>query len=339
MAIAFPCIISTGKYVPERLVTNQDIERILGEPVDEWLRENVGIEQRYFLKEGQTTSDLIVEAARAALAKSGLSAGEMDLLICSTDTPDWISPATASVVLAKLGAGNTPGFDINNACAGWVSSLDLAARRIMTDPDMQYIMVAGGYAMSRFLDMHDKYTATLFADGAGVVILSRTDKQCWLGSSFQSFNDSCNALGVFIGGATRPATPENIQQFGPPSVKFAKKIPGGFNREHWPALMRDACKQAGVALEDVNHFYFTQLNLRTIQAVMKDINQPISKTHWIMDKYGYTGSGCLPMTLDDAMEQGRGPKPGDLVLFTASGGGIAMASSLWKWPDGNGIRG
>ena len=329
--MVFPCIIATGKYVPDRLVTNQEIECLIGEPVDEWLQQNVGIKQRYFLKEGQTTSDLVVEAVRVALGRAGLAAKEIDLLICSTDTPDWFSPATASVVLSKLGVSDTPGFDVNSACAGWVNALDIAARRIMTDHAIRYIVVAGAYAMSRFLDMRDKFTATLFADGAGVVILTKSDKQHWLSSSFKSFNECYDALGIFTGGAARPANLENIQRYGPPFVKFVKKIPSGFNREHWPEVMKNACSQADVTFEQISHFYFTQLNLRTIQAVMKDINQPLTKTHWIMDKYGYTGSGCLPMTLDDAVERGIGPQSGDLLLFTASGGGITMASSLWKW--------
>lgn len=329
--MAFPCIIATGKYVPDKLVTNQEIETLIGEPVDEWLQQNVGIKQRYFLKDGQTTSDLVVEAVKVALDRAGLSAKEMDLLICSTDTPDCFSPATACAALSKLGVSDTPGFDLNSACAGWVNALDLAARRIMTDQTIRYIVVAGAYAMSRFLDMRDKYTATLFADGAGVIIMSKADKQYWLGSSFKSFNDSFDALGIFHGGAASPANLENMERFGAPSVKFRKKIPTGFNREHWPILIDKACEQAGVSPDQVGHFYFTQLNLNTIKDVMNDMGQPLSKAHYIMHKYGYTGSACLPMTLDDAIEQGIGPNPGDLLLFTASGGGITMASSLWKW--------
>ena len=330
--MGFPCIVATGKYVPERLVTNQEIETLIGEPVDEWLQQNVGIKQRYFLKEDQTTSDLVAEAVKIALEHSGLSAKEMDLLICSTDTPDWFSPATACAALSKLGVSDTPGFDINSACSGWVNALDLAARRIMTDHSIRYIVVAGAYAMSRFLDMQDKYTATLFADGAGAVILSKANKQHWLGSSFKSFNDNYDALGIFNGGAARPANIKNVERFGTPAVKFLKKIPAGFNREHWPALIDKTCGQAGVSLEQVGHFYFTQLNLHTIKNVMHDMGQPFAKAHYIMHKYGYTGSACLPMTLDDAIEHGVGPKSGDLLLFTASGGGITMASSLWKWP-------
>ena len=327
----YPCIIATGNCVPDRLVTNQEIEALIGEPVDEWLQRNVGIKQRYFLKDGETTSDLVVEAVKIALDRAGLSAKKIDLLICSTDTPDWFSPATACAALSKLGVREAQGFDVNSACSGWVNALDLAARRIMTDHSIRYIVVTGAYAMSRFLDMQDKYTATLFADGAGVVILSKTDKQHWLGSSFKSFNGCYDALGIFHGGAARPASLENIARFGTPSVKFAKKIPAGFNREHWPILMDKVCEQAGVSLEQVDHFYFTQLNLHTIEDVMNDMGQPLTKAHYIMHKYGYTGSACLPMTLHDAIEQGVGPNSGDLLLFTASGGGITMASSLWKW--------
>ena len=162
-------IISTGSYVPERVMTNADFDRLLGEPVGDWLVENVGIRERHFMAEDQVTSDLAVAAGRIALDRAGLEPNDLDRIIVATDTPDYLSPATAAVVQAKLGARRAGVFDLNSACAGWVTALDLAARLVNTEPEKTTILVIGAYGMSRFLDETDKKTATLFGDGAGAV--------------------------------------------------------------------------------------------------------------------------------------------------------------------------
>ncbi len=149
-------ILSTGSYVPERVVTNAEIDQILGEPTGEWLVANVGIRERRWMSPEQTTSDLIVEASRKALAKAGVQPEELDLIIVSTDTPDYLSPGTSVVVQHKLGAVRAGTYDVNSACAGWVTALDQGARYLLTEPSMNKILVAGGYGMSRFLDLSDK---------------------------------------------------------------------------------------------------------------------------------------------------------------------------------------
>lgn len=326
-----PQILATGSYVPERVVTNAEVDALLGEPTDQWLVENVGIRERRWMSPGQTTSDLIVEAADRALRRAGLSASELDLIIVSTDTPDYLSPGTSVVVQHKLGAQKAGCFDINSACAGWVTALDQGARYLMTEPAIKYVLVAGGYAMSRFLDLRDKKTANLFADGAGAAILGVGEEPAFLGSNILAVGAFHDALGIYTGGAYRPCTPENLAQFGAPRVEFVKKFPRTFNTEHWPKLIQGALDKAGLTFDDVDHYYFTQLNLRTIEHMMQLLKQPIQKTHWVMDKWGYTGSPCVVMALDDSIEQGKGPKPGEIILFCASGGGITMASSVWKW--------
>jgi 3-oxoacyl-[acyl-carrier-protein] synthase III len=140
-----------------------------------------------------------------------------------------------------------------------------------------------------------------------------------------------DALGIYTGGTYRPATPEVVAQFGKPRVQFVKKFPKTFNSDNWPPLVRDVVTKAGLTLDDIAFFLFTQLNLRTIEYVMQNLGQPMSKTHWIMDKWGYLGSACIPAALDDAIEQGKGPKCGNNVVFCATGGGMAMAASVWKW--------
>jgi 3-oxoacyl-[acyl-carrier-protein] synthase-3 len=326
-----PQILSTGSYVPERVITNAEVDALMGATTSEWLLANVGIRERRWMAPDQVTSDLIVEASRKALERAGISALDLDLIIVSTDTPDYLSPSTSIVVQNKLGAENAGCYDVNSACAGWVTALDQGARYLLTEPAMKYILVAGGYGMSRYLDFSDKKTANLFADGAGAVVLGAGEEKGFLGSKLLAVGSFHDALGIYTGGTYRPASAENIAMYGAPKVEFVKKFPSTFNTEYWPKLMQAALDKAGMSFDDVDHYYFTQLNLRTIELMMDLLKQPISKTHWVMDKWGYTGSPCVIMAMDDALAQGKGPKPGETILFCASGGGITMASSLWKW--------
>jgi 3-oxoacyl-[acyl-carrier-protein] synthase-3 len=330
-----PQLLSTGSYVPERVVTNAEVDALIGEPTSDWLIENVGIRERRWMAPDQTTSDLIVEAARRALERAGITPNDLDLLIVSTDTPDYLSPSTSVVVQHKLGASNAGCYDVNSACAGWVTALDQGARYLLTEPKARYVLVAGGYGMSRFLDFKDKKTANLFADGAGAAVLGVGDAPGWLGSNLLAVGSFHDALGIYTGGAFRPCTPANLHTYGPPKVEFVKKFPKTFNTEYWPKLIQGALDKAGLKFDDVDVYLFTQLNLRTIEAMMRTLGQPMSKTHWVMDKWGYTGSPCVVMALDDAVMQGRGPQRGQVVCFCASGGGITMAASVWKWTVGS----
>ena len=336
-----PRILSSGRYVPAQRLDNADVEARLGENVHDWLVQNVGIRARHVMAEDQVTSDLVVAASQQALARAGLAASDLDLIIVATDTPDYLSPGTSSVVQAKLGAQRAGTFDVNCACAGWVTALNTAAHYMRSDSDYRYVLVAGGYGMTRFLDWKDKYTATLFADGAGAVILGSNAETAdaaaaaptgagYMAGKLLARGQYHDALGIYGGGTSRPSTPENIAQYGRPYVRFVKKFPRTFNTDHWPPLIDATLAGAGLGRNDVDLYLFTQLNLRTIEAMMGILGQPMAKTHCIMDKWGYTGSACLPMALDDAIET-KGIQPGQRVMFCASGGGLAMATSLWTW--------
>ncbi|MGE5316144.1 MAG: 3-oxoacyl-ACP synthase III family protein [Acidobacteriota bacterium] len=324
-------ITATGRYIPEKIVTNADLDEMLGENVGDWLVENVGIQERHVMAPEQTTSDMVVAAAHQALQRAGLLPEELDLIIVATDTPDYISPATASAVQAKLSAKNAGTFDINCACAGWVTALDMAARYIATDTVYKHILVAGGYGMTKFIDWKDKYTCTLFADGAACAIVSQSDTPGHLAGKLSAEGSYHDAMGIYTGGTYRPATPQAVKKTGKPRVEFVRKLPATFNSDNWPELIRAVVAKAGISVDDVGLFLFTQLNLRTIEFVMENLKQPMSKTHWIMDKWGYIGSACIPAALDDVIENGRDPKPGEYIVFCATGGGMAMACSLWKW--------
>ncbi len=324
-------ISATGLYIPEKVLTNQELDRILGQNVSDWLVENVGIRERHIMAPDETTSDMATAASRQALQRAGLEAGELDLVIVATDTPDYLSPATASAVQQKLGAVNAGTYDINCACAAWVTGVDAAARYILTDAELNHILVVGAYGMTKFLDWSDKYTCTLFADGAAAVIVSRGEQPGFLSGKLQAEGSYHDALGIYTGGTFRPATLEVVSELGKPRVQFVRKFPATFNSERWPPLVRSVVAKAGLTLDEIDFFLFTQLNLRTIEYVMANLGQPMSKTHTIMDKWGYLGSACIPAALHDALEKGVGPKPGDHVVFCATGGGMAMAASVWRW--------
>lgn len=328
-------ILSTGRYIPERVVTNNDLNEMLGENVGDWLVENVGIHERHVMADDETTSSMVVAASERALARAGITAADLNLIIVATDTPDFISPATASAVQAKLGANSAGTYDINCACAAWVTGLDMAARYIATDSDYNSILVAGGYGMTKFLDWRDKYTCTLFADGAAAVIVGAASRPGFLAGRLMADGRYHDAMGIYTGGTARPATPETVTELGKPRVQFVKKFPATFNSDNWPPLVRSVVTKAGLTLDEIDFYLFTQLNLRTIEFVMDNLGQPMSKTHWIMDKWGYLGSACIPAALDDALERGKGPKPGDNVVFCATGGGMAMAATVWKWTGGS----
>lgn len=331
-------IRSTGRYVPQTVLTNADVSARLGEDIDEWLIQNVGIAARHTMASSEVTSDLVARAAEEALSRASISAADLDLIIVATDTPDYLSPATAAVVLHKLDAYNAGVLDVNSACSGWVTALDLAARYIMTEPAARYVLCAGGYGMSRYLNWKDKSTCSLFADGAGAVILQAGEEPGFLGGKFMARGQYHDALGIYTGGTARPATLENVKQFGPPKIEFVRKFPKTFNADNWPLLVENAVRRAGLTVDNIDLFLFTQLNLRTIELVMERLRQPLDKTHWIMDKWGYTGSACIPMALDDALHGGRkgrglprSPRRGEHVVMCASGGGLAMAASVWRW--------
>jgi 3-oxoacyl-[acyl-carrier-protein] synthase-3 len=326
----YAAIAATGRYVPERRLTNADVEARLGEPVDQWLRDNVGIGARHVMADDQRTSDLALAAARQALGRARVAPEDLDLVVVATDTPDYLSPATAAVVQHALGAKKAGVFDLNSACAGWVTALDLASKAIVADRAYRHVLVVGAYGMTRFVDWSDKKTCTLFADGAGAVVLRASDEPGVLGAKLGAAGEYHDALGIYTGGTARPATAANVAEGGPPTVRFVRKFPPTFNTERWPLMVRELTSAAGLTPSDVALYVFTQLNLRTIEATMGALELPMTKTHWTMDKWGYTGSACIPMTLDDALAAGK-VRRGDHVLLCASGGGLAMAGALVRW--------
>jgi 3-oxoacyl-[acyl-carrier-protein] synthase-3 len=323
-------ITGTGSYVPERVVTNAELSRTLGEDIDDFVSNTLGIHERHYCAPDESTADLAFEAGRRALDAAKVKPEEVDLIIIATDTPEYISPATAPVVQARLGARNAAAFDVNSACAGFVTALDIAWKFLRADLRYEKILVIGAYAMSKFIDPHDKKTSTIFADGAGAVVVESSDSAGILASELYADGRLASGMGVFAGGTAEPITEEVLREGNRNRLRFVTKYPPEVNEEGWPRIVRSVLKTISKTEEDVSQWLWTQVNLSTIEMVMGKLGQPMERAHTIMHKWGYTGSACLPMALDDAVRQGKIGKS-DLVMFTGSGAGLAMGCVAMQW--------
>lgn len=324
-------IIGTGVYVPERIVTNAELSKNLGEDIDEFVSTIVGIKERRIAAADESTADLATAAAERALRDAGIVAADLDLILLATDTPEYVSPATSVVVQQRIGATNAGTFDVNCACAGFVTTLDAAFKYIIADEQYKNVLVIGCYAMSKFIDWKDKKTSTLFADGAGAVVLSAVeDEKHFLASKLVADGNYHSYMGIFAGGTHEPITAEVLEANITNRLRFAQKYPPEVNIIGWPKIVNEVIAKAGVSLDEVDMFLWTQVNLSTIKIVMQEMNIPEHKTHTIMQKWGYTGSACIPMVMHDALEAGK-IKRGDTIVLCASGGGLNMACLAMKY--------
>ena len=324
-------ISGTGSAVPERVVPNAYFNDLLQEDVDTWLRENVQIYERRWLSEGESVADLCENAALQAIERAGIEAKDLDLIIIATDTPEFISPSTASVLQDRLGAVNAGSFDVNTACAGFVSGLDTGSKYIQADEQYQNILVIGAYAMSRYLNLHDKKTVTLFADGAGAVVLSASeDGRSGQLASLQMTQGQYNEwMGIYAGGARIPVSKEVVDR-GEHKLQFIKRFPKELNPTMWSSMARQMVESAGCDLHDVKMFFMTQININSIHEMLDILELPHDRAVYIMHKYGYTGSAAIPMALNQAVEEGS-IRRGDLITLIGSGGGLAFAGSLVRY--------
>jgi 3-oxoacyl-[acyl-carrier-protein] synthase-3 len=324
-------IIGTGSYVPEKVLTNDDLSRILGEDINEFVSNVIGINERHVCAPDESTADIAKAASLRALESAGITPEQLDLIILATDTPEQLSPATSVVVQHQIGAKSAGTFDINCACSGFVTALDTASKFIIADSEYKHVLVIGAYAMSKYLDWNDKKTATIFADGAGAVVLQASEEgPGFLASKLLADGAFANYMGIYAGGTRMPVTDEVLREGRWNKVRFAQRYPPEVNIEGWPRIIREVLEKASLSLDDTRLFLFTQVNLSTIKEVMRILELPMERTHTIMRKWGYTGSACIPMVLDDAVREGK-VKRGDHLVMCASGGGLNMACVAFRW--------
>jgi 3-oxoacyl-[acyl-carrier-protein] synthase-3 len=324
-------IHSTGTYVPERVIPNSYFNELLGEDVDSWLREHVEIYERRWCAGNQSTADLVMAAAKKAMLAGDVKAEEIDLLIISTDTPEYISPSTASKVSYEMGMVNAGTFDINTACAGFVTALDMGAKYIRSDEQYTTVMVVGAYAISKYLNPENKNTVTLFADGAGAFVLKAEENpdRGFLASELITKGEYHDYMGIYGGGTKLPVTEEVLAK-KENLLQFIKKFPKTLNPEMWSMMSLNLCKRLNIKPDDVDHFFLTQININSIRQTMDILKQPWEKAQTSMHYYGYTGSACIPLAFQDRLDAGK-IKRGDLMFFIGSGGGLAFASAAFRY--------
>jgi len=326
-------IVSAGMYVPEKVVTNEDYEKEFGVKLPEaWVRaleDNIGISKRYIAAPDEAPSDMAAAAARVALEKAGLTIDDIDLMIFATDTPDYQTPPTCTVVHHKLGAKKKTGcFDINAACADNTIALVLGSHFIMFDDDINYVLVTSPYAMNKFIDREKDIVGSIFSDGAGAVILGASDEPGFLASKIIADGSYWDYWGIYIGGA-RPVNEEVIKE-GWHKLRYIKRYPPDVNISNWPGLIKSVAEKAKVDVKDIQHFFITQVNKSTIISTLKMLGVPPERGHTVMEKYGYAGSACVFEALYDALESGK-IKKGDYLMFCTSGVGFVMAAALFRW--------
>lgn len=307
-------IIGTGKYVPLNLVTNEDMEKIFGNPVDPSLEAKLGIKQRFIMGDDESSVDLATNAGIVAIKDTGLKPEQIDLIIVATDTPEYISPAISSVVQGRLMAKNAGTFDMNASCAGFVSALDIASRAIMTG-GYNNVLLIGVYNMTKLVDRIDANIFPIFADGAGAVVLTATEEESgFLASKLIVDGAQYDLLSIHARSKEYSLTKERTDR----TVRL------------WPSLITQTLEKVNLHINDVDHFFFTQINKWVIEEVLNVLELPMEKTTCIMDKYGYTGSACIPMALDVAIRENK-IKKGDTIVFVASGVGFNIACAVFKW--------
>jgi len=323
-------IVGTGMYAPENVITNQYFDELYKKDIGTFLETQRNIKERRWMAPEQTTSDLIIPAAEEALKNAGITAKDLDLIIVSTDTPDYLSPSTASVVQYRMGATKAGTFDINTACAGFVTGCDIASKYISADSRYQNVLVVGAYAMSKYLNFDDYKIASLFADGAGAAVLQPAkDTRGFITSELYTDGQYHDYMGIYAGGSAAPLS-EEVLKTKKHLLAFPKRIPPETNGIHWPRLTRILLERMNKKPQDIAHFFITQFNVQSIYETMDRLEVPRSKAHYIMDRFGYTGSASIGMALADACREKK-LKKGDLVILLGSGGGMSMAASALEW--------
>jgi len=321
-------VIGTGKYVPEKILTNSDLEKMV-DTNDEWIVSRTGIKERHIAAPDQATSDLAYEAAIKALESAGMTGSDLDLIIVATITPDSSFPSTACILQDRLGAKGAAAFDLSAACSGFVYGLASATSFIQSGM-YNNALVIGADCLSRITDYTDRNTCVLFGDGAGAVVVGEVPE----GRGFKAFDLGAEGAGGSLlqmegGGSRLPASAETVENKkhyiymnGREVFKFAVRVMGTATIE--------VLRKAGMERTDVDLFVPHQANIRIIQSAMQRLELPEEKVVVNVDKYANTSAASIPLALVEAAEEGR-MKAGDTVLMVGFGGGLTWGASVLVW--------
>ena len=319
-------ILATGRHVPEVEVSNdllrQRFDAAFPQFVDK-MEESSGIRKRWHAAEDQAASDVALPAARQALERSGLRPEDLDLIVLGTDSPDYTTPATSTVLQYKLGAKNAGSFDVGCACASFPTGIAAAASIMATSPAIRNVLVVGVYLMHKLAQATDPLVF-FYGDGAGAALLAPAPAPGFIGAAFQADGAYAKHWGIYAGGTAEPATEEAVRA-GRTTVKMLQRYPPEINHDGWPRLVRRLARDSGFAVSDIDFVIFTQVRKASIELVMSELGLPMQRTHTVMEEWGYTGSACIPMALDDALQKKR-IAPGSLLVLVGSGVGYNQAA-------------
>jgi 3-oxoacyl-[acyl-carrier-protein] synthase-3 len=321
-------IIGTGSYVPERILTNAELEKSV-ETSDEWIVSRTGIKERRIAAEGEHTSDLAAKAALAAIKNAGISADEIDLILVATVTPDMFFPSTACFVQAKIGAKKAACFDVSAACSGFLYALEIA-QQFITSHTYNTILVIGADKLSSIVDWKDRNTCVLFGDGAGAAVLRhRGGGHGVIATHMGSNGDLADILYIPGGGCRHPVSADNLDE----RLNTIKMNGKETYKQAVNAMLNAATnvlEQSGLRYEDLACIIPHQANLRIIEAIAGRMGLPMDRFMVNLDRFGNTSAAAVAIALDEAHRTGR-MKVGDYVLLVVFGGGLTWASSVIQW--------
>ena len=326
-------ITATGLYAPGDAIDNQELMKLADIEFDaERTEAKLGIRSRHIAHLrglDETSADFAEKAARAAISKADVDPEEIGLFVVASDTPEYISPATSMLLQGRIQGGQrySGTFDVNASCSSFVAALHSAQALVNTDPTVRYACVVGLYNMPAYVRPGDVFGYSIFADGAAAFIIEKGED--YLGGQLLADGTQWDYVGVYSGGTRKPVTTERLVA-GEYGLENLKRLPGDRNVKLWPGMVDTLLEKIGKSRDQIDHYLFTQINRSVIQEVMGILGQDISKTTTIMDRYGYTGSACIPMAFHTAVEEGRITR-GDTVMAVASGAGLAVAAGCWVY--------
>ena len=320
-------IAGTGSYVPTKVLTNADLERMVATS-DEWIRERTGIRERRIAGAGEACSDLAVQAGKRALAEAGLAATDLDMILVATCTGDYPLPATACLVQHQLGADKAAACDLSAACCGFIYALSVADAYVKTG--MRHVLVIGSEVMSAITDWTDRNTCIIFGDGAGAVVISASaGEQGILSTHLRSDGKFCELIAVPGGGSRTPPSEkviaermQYIRMKGHETFKVAVRT--------LEEIARETLEANQLRVEDLDLYVPHQANVRILKAVTERLGLPIEKVMLNLDRYGNTSAASIPIALHEAVRAGR-IKDGSLVMLGAFGAGLTWASAMIRW--------